>query len=197
MPQQDGFHDLLVGILPALRAQAMALTRNRAAAEDLVHDAVANALAARDSFTMGTDFRGWMHRILYNRFIGTIRRSRETGRLDDLPGSALAVGAAQEHQLLLQLLLQELRAAVARLPAEQRAALLMVALQAMPYEAVAAATGCAVGTAKSRVFRARRQLQAWLMDEGHACGAKVRRVPARAGTEEGRTRVAAATPSDT
>ncbi|MBV1800439.1 sigma-70 family RNA polymerase sigma factor [Siccirubricoccus sp. G192] len=189
MPQQDGFHNLLVSILPQLRAQAMALTRNRAAAEDLVHDAVANALAARDSFTLGTDFRGWMHRILYNRFISVVRRARETGCLDDLPGSALAVGAAQEHHLLMQ----ELRAAVARLPAEQRAALLMVALQGMRYEEVAMATSCAMGTAKSRVFRARRQLQAWLMGEAHARGAATRRVPGSADAEDGRTAAAAAT----
>ena len=42
----------------------------------------------------------------------------------------------------------------------------MVVLQGMSYEEVAGTTGCAVGTAKSRVFRARRQLQSWLMGEG-------------------------------
>ena len=41
----------------------------------------------------------------------------------------------------------------------------MVVIHGMSYEALAEATGCAVGTAKSRVFRARRQLEAWLMGE--------------------------------
>jgi RNA polymerase sigma-70 factor (ECF subfamily) len=52
-----------------------------------------------------------------------------------------------------------------RLPADQREALVMVVVHGMSYEALAEATGCAVGTAKSRVFRARRQLESWLLGE--------------------------------
>ena len=52
-----------------------------------------------------------------------------------------------------------------RLPADQREALVMVVVHGMSYEDLAEATGCAVGTAKSRVFRARRQLEAWLLGE--------------------------------
>jgi RNA polymerase sigma-70 factor (ECF subfamily) len=158
--QQD-FHDLLVALLPKLRVQALALTRNRAAAEDLVQDAVANALAAQDSFTPGTNFAAWMHRILRNRFISTLRKQRETTDIEDLPTSAFAVGAAHEDRMVLK----ELSRALGRLPADQREALFMVVLQGLSYEEVASATGCAVGTAKSRVFRARRQLQAWLLGE--------------------------------
>ncbi len=159
---QDDFHAQLVALLPKLRVQALALTRNRAAAEDLVQDAVANALAAQDSFTPGTNFAAWMHRILRNRFISTLRKQRETTDIEDLPASAFAVGATHEDRMVLK----ELGRAVNRLPSDQREALFMVVLQGMSYEDVAAATGCAVGTAKSRVFRARRQLQAWLMGEG-------------------------------
>ena len=155
------FHGQLVALLPKLRVQALALTRNRAAAEDLVQDAVANALAAQDSFTPGTNFAAWMHRILRNRFISTLRKQRETTDIEDLPMSAFAVSAAHEDRMVLK----ELSRALGRLPNDQREALFMVVLQGMSYEDVAAATGCAVGTAKSRVFRARRQLQAWLMGE--------------------------------
>jgi RNA polymerase sigma-70 factor (ECF subfamily) len=162
MPNE--FHSQLVTLLPRLRVQALALTRNRAAAEDLVQDAVANALAAQDSFTPGTNFAAWMHRILRNRFISTLRKQRETTDIEDLPAGAFAVGATHEDRLVLK----ELGRAVTKLPADQREALFMVVLQGMSYEDVAAATGCAVGTAKSRVFRARRQLQAWLMGEDRA-----------------------------
>ena len=158
----DGeFHAQLVALVPKLRIQALALTRNRAAAEDLVQDAVANALAAQDSFTPGTNFAAWMHRILRNRFISTLRKQRETTDIEDLPSSAFAVSAAHEDRMVLK----ELSRALGRLPADQREALFMVVLQGMSYEEVAEATGCAVGTAKSRVFRARRQLQAWLAGE--------------------------------
>lgn len=155
------FHGQLVVLLPKLRVQALALTRNRAAAEDLVQDAVANALAAQDSFTPGTNFAAWMHRILRNRFISTLRRQRETTDIEDLPMSAFAVNAPHEDRLVLK----ELSRALGRLPADQREALFMVVLQGLSYEEVAQATGCAVGTAKSRVFRARRQLQSWLAGE--------------------------------
>lgn len=155
------FHAQLVALVPKLRIQALALTRNRAGAEDLVQDAVANALAAQDSFTPGTNFAAWMHRILRNRFISTLRKQRETTDIEDLPSSAFAVGAAHEDRMVLK----ELSRALGRLPADQREALFMVVLQGMSYEEVAEATGCAVGTAKSRVFRARRQLQAWLAGE--------------------------------
>lgn len=155
------FHGQLVALLPKLRVQALALTRNRAAAEDLVQDAVANALAAKDSFTPGTNFAAWMHRILRNRFISTLRKQRETTDIEDLPMSAFAVSGAHEDRLILK----ELSRALGKLPSDQREALFMVVLQGLSYEDVAKATGCAVGTAKSRVFRARRQLQAWLMGE--------------------------------
>ncbi len=155
------FHKLLVALLPKLRVQAMSLTRNRAAAEDLVQDAVASALAAQESFTPGTNFAAWMHRIVRNRFISTMRKHRETTDIENLPMSAFAVCGAQEDRMVLK----ELSRALGRLPSDQREALYMVVLQGLSYEEVAQVTGCAVGTAKSRVFRARNQVQAWLTGE--------------------------------
>ena len=155
------FHKLLVTLLPKLRVQAMALTRNRAAAEDLVQDAVANALAAQETFTPGTNFAAWMHRILRNRFISIMRKQRETTDIEDLPMSAFAVSGAHDERMVLK----ELSRALGQLPSDQREALLMVVLQGLSYEEVAQLTGCAVGTAKSRVFRARRQVQIWLTGE--------------------------------
>jgi RNA polymerase sigma-70 factor, ECF subfamily len=160
----DEFHRQLVALLPKLRVQALALTRNRASADDLVQDAVANALAAQDSFTPGTNFAAWMHRILRNRFISTLRKQRDTTDIEDLPMSALAVNASHEDRMVLK----ELGRAIDRLPNDQREALFMVVLQGMSYEDVAEATGCAVGTAKSRVFRARRQLEISLAGEERA-----------------------------
>jgi RNA polymerase sigma-70 factor (ECF subfamily) len=155
------FHDQVIAILPKLRMQALALTRNRTSAEDLVQDAVCNALSAQSSFIPGTNFAAWMHRILRNRFISNLRKRRDTTDIDDVPASTFATNGAHEDRLALK----ELGAAMNRLPADQREALIMVVVHGMSYEALAEATGCAVGTAKSRVFRARRQLEAWLMDE--------------------------------
>ena len=84
------FHDQVIAILPKLRIQALALTRNRAAAEDLVQDAVCNALSAQQSFIPGTNFPAWMHRILRNRFISNLRKRRDTTDIDDVPSSVFA-----------------------------------------------------------------------------------------------------------
>lgn len=77
------------------------------------------------------------------------------------------------------MVLKELSRALTRLPNDQREALFMVVLQGLSYEEVAQATGCAVGTAKSRVFRARRQLQVWLMGEERSGADAAREVAAR------------------
>jgi RNA polymerase sigma-70 factor (ECF subfamily) len=155
------FHDQIIAILPKLRVQALALTRNRAAAEDLVQDAVCNALSAQQSFIPGTNFPAWMHRILRNRFISNLRKRRDTTDIDDVPSSVFATEAPHEDRLALK----ELARAMTRLPSDQREALVMVVVHGMSYEALAESTGCAVGTAKSRVFRARRQLETWLLGE--------------------------------
>ncbi len=154
------FDRALIALLPRLRLQALALAHNSADADDLVQDAVRNALGARHSFTPGTDLVAWLYRILRNRFISKHRRAREaTGREADLAAAAPHAPGAQEDTLALG----ELRRALARLPAEQRVALVAVAVQGMRYEGLAAATGCAVGTAKSRVFRARNRLRIVLL----------------------------------
>ena len=102
-----------------------------------------------------------MRCIQRNRFISNLRKRRDTTDIDDVPASVFATEAAHEDRLALK----ELAAAMNRLPADQREALVMVVIHGMSYEALAESTGCAVGTAKSRVFRARRQLEAWLMGE--------------------------------
>ncbi len=158
------FHDQVIAILPKLRVQALALTRNRASAEDLVQDAVCNALSAQSSFIPGTNFQAWMHRILRNRFISNLRKRRDTTDIDDVPAHIFATEAPHEDRLALK----ELSKAMTKLPADQREALMMVVVHGMSYEALAEATGCAVGTAKSRVFRARRQLESWLLREPKA-----------------------------
>jgi len=167
------FHDELTSLLPRLRIQALALTRNRADADDLVQAAIVNALAAQASFVPGTNLHAWVYRIMRNRFISDRRRYRPSVDMDDAPETAFARPAAQEDSIVLA----ELRRAMARLPADQRTALVMVSVQGMSYAEVAAVMRCAVGTAKCRVFRARQALHAALLGDVEA----VRRRPSRRG----------------
>lgn len=171
---KQAFDQQMISLLPRLRIQALALTRNPSAASDLVQDAVTNALAARDSFAPGTNFPAWMHRILRNRFISDTRKRRPTVDMEDVPQAALAISAAHEDSLVLK----ELHLALGRLPAVQRETLFMVVLHGMSYEQVAETMGCAVGTAKSRVFRARQQLHVWLVGETPGAGQERPSLPA-------------------
>ncbi len=171
-PASEGdFHSMLIAALPALRLQALAMTRNRADAEDLVQSAVVNALSAQGQFEQGTNFGAWMYRILRNRFLSDCRRARPHTDIEDAPSSAVARPATQESGLVMA----ELQKGLARLPVDHRVALVMVAVEGKSYEEVAATFGCPVGTAKCRVFRARRQLEAWLIgdDERPATGRTV------------------------
>src|SRR5882757_8924801 len=108
------FQDRLTGFLPTMRAWAMALTRNRAAAEDLVQDVAMKALAASESFIPGTNFSAWVHRIMTNHFISGVRSRREYRDPDQMP--EVGIAAAQHGRTELR----ELNVAFQRLPREQK-----------------------------------------------------------------------------
>ena len=157
--QHQDFQDQLIAFLPKMRVWALALTRNRAAAEDLTQDVATKALVARDCFIPGTNFSAWVHRIMINHFISSVRNRREFTDMDSMPD--LPVPAAHEDRTALR----ELGWALNCLPADQREALFMIVLQEKSYEAAAEVTGCAIGTLKSRVHRARLQLRVYLTGE--------------------------------
>ena len=152
------FHDRLTAFLPKMRVWAMALTRNRAAAEDLVQDVAMKALAASESFVPGTNFSAWVHRIMTNHFMSGARSRREYSDLDQMP----EVEAAKQHD---RTELRELNVAFQRLPREQQEALRMIGIEEQSYEEAAGATGCPVGTLKSRVHRARLNLRSLIHGE--------------------------------
>jgi RNA polymerase sigma-70 factor (ECF subfamily) len=157
MPQD--FHEQLISFLPKMRVWALALTRNRAAADDLTQDVATKALVAKDCFIPGTNFSAWIHRIMINHFISSVRNRREFTDMENMP--EVPVQAAHEDRTALR----ELGWALNRLPIDQREALFMIVLQEKSYEDAAEVTGCAIGTLKSRVHRARLQLRSFLTGE--------------------------------
>ena len=157
------FSSLILAVLPALRQHAMALTRHRADADDLVQSAIASALAAQDSFEIGTNFRAWMIRILRNRFFSNLRSRRNTVDIDDIPASHFGRSGGQEEHVALQ----DLRQHMSRLSCDQRQILLMVSVDGVSYEQASEKLGVAVGTLKCRVFRARALLHNWMTTEAH------------------------------
>src|ERR1700685_442521 len=82
MPMPQDFQEQLIPFLPKMRIWALALTRNRAAAEDLTQDVATKALVARDCFIPGTNFSAWVHSIMVNHFISSVRSRREYTDMD-------------------------------------------------------------------------------------------------------------------
>jgi RNA polymerase sigma-70 factor (ECF subfamily) len=150
------FDQLLIEALPKLRGYAIALTNDRAMADDLLQETAMRALGARTQFQMGTNFNAWMYRILRNEFISWMRKShRKAVPIDNLPEAFLTSSATQENQILVR----ELGQALGKLPRAQREALVLICGSGLSYEEASAVIGCTVGTVKSRVYRARAQME--------------------------------------
>ena len=158
----------LVELIPRLRRYARALVGDRASADDLVQDTVERAWAKLHLYRRGTDLRAWLFTVMHNVHVNKVRATRVTDTLEDeLP--ELAQRASQGDTLLLR----DLDRAIARLPAEQRAVLLLVTLEEMSYEEVARALGIPTGTVMSRLSRAREKLRMMMLGQGAAAKLKV------------------------
>lgn len=158
----------LVDLIPRLRRYARALVGDRASADDLVQDTLERALAKLHLYRRGTDLRAWLFTVMHNVHVNKLRAARATDVLDEeMP--ELAQRASQGDALLVR----DLDRAVAQLPPEQRAVLLLVTLEDMSYEEVARALEIPIGTVMSRLSRAREKLRGLMLGHGAAARLKV------------------------
>ena len=168
----NAFKTQLVALIPHLRAFARTLTGDPTAADDLAQDAMMQAWDARASYQMGTNMKAWTFMILRNQFYSEKRRSWRQSQLDQEAAERTLVAVDDPEAPVA---LDELRLSLAQLPAEQREALILVGAGGFAYEEAAEICGCAVGTVKSRVSRARKALHSILEDgsyerDGSAAG---------------------------
>lgn len=146
--------DILAAV-PALRAFAMSLSGNPDRADDLVQETMLKAWANRDSFTPGTNVSAWLFTILRNVFYSEHRkRRREVEDADGQMAARLATHPAQDGHMDLV----DFQTALNQLLPDQREALILIGGSGLSYEEAAQICGCAVGTIKSRVNRARTRL---------------------------------------
>ncbi len=150
------FQKELVTLIPHLRAFARTLTGDATQADDLAQDAMIKAWDARNSFQLGTNMKAWTFMILRNQFYSDKRRSWRSTQLDQEAAERTLVAVDDPEAPVA---LDELRQAMGMLPDEQREALILVGAGGFAYEEAADICGCAVGTVKSRVSRARKALQ--------------------------------------
>src|SRR5439155_20184809 len=143
--------------IPRLRRFARALTRDPVAADDLVQDCLTRALGKLHLWEEGTDLRAWLFTILHNQHVNHIRRKvREGAAVGLSEREPLLAHAAQQGK---RLELRDLERAIGKLPDAQRSVILLVGLEGMRYEEVAAVLNVPVGTIRSRLSRARELLR--------------------------------------
>jgi len=161
-----------LGYADTLYNLARYLTGNPTDAEDLVQETYARALQAAHQFTPGTNLKAWLFRILRNTFISVYRRRRHdptTGGLDVVDPTGQ--GPAREEWLRDDLELDRLRKVVGEeieqalmTLSEEARTVILLDLEGLTEVEVAQVVGCAVGTVKSRLSRARAALRLLLKD---------------------------------
>lgn len=163
--------EAILAELPRLRRYARALLGDRAAADDLVQDTLERAWSRRSQWRPGSELRTWLFAIMHNLRIDQLRRpSLEVASFED-EEIEVPTRATQTDQIELA----DLATAVSRLPEEQRAVLLLVALEGMGYRDIATTLGIPLGTVMSRLARGRERLR--LILEGRPAVARLRVVP--------------------
>lgn len=143
--------------MPSLEKFAMRLTRNQADADDLVQSTLLRAIEKKHLFNEGTDLFKWTSKIMYNLFVSNYRRKVKFETQYD-PESFIekqSVEASQDKQVELM----KVNEVMNLLSEEHRDVLVMVCVQGMRYQDVADALNIPVGTVRSRLSRAREQLQ--------------------------------------
>jgi RNA polymerase sigma-70 factor (ECF subfamily) len=151
----ESWRNEVVGLIPALRAFAWSLSHNGSDADDLVQDTLIKAWTNKDKFAPGTNLRAWLFTILRNTYYTQVLRRRREVR-DEMGeyAGALQIPPTQDWSVAMR----SLQAAMQQLPDEHREALILVGGAGLSYEEAAEICGCALGTIKSRVNRARARL---------------------------------------
>jgi RNA polymerase sigma-70 factor, ECF subfamily len=154
--------DEVLAAVPQLRAFAISLCGNADRADDLVQETLLRALTHIHLFERGTNLEAWLFTILRNDFRTEYRKRRR--EVDDPDGRHVESLRTHPEQLG-RIEFKELRAALAKLSADQQEVLVLVGAAGFSYAEAAAICGCPVGTVKSRMNRARIRLAEMLSIE--------------------------------
>ena len=155
MPLTNQLKDDILAAVPNLRAFAISLSGNTDRADDLVQETLLRAIANIDSFQPGSNLPAWLFTILRNLFRSEYRKRRR--EVEDADGSYAETLKTHPEQTS-HVEFKEFSVALAKLPEDQREALILIGASGFSYEEAAEICGCAVGTIKSRVNRARTRL---------------------------------------
>jgi len=185
----DEFETEALRYLDALYRTALRMTRSEADAEDLVQETYIRAFRFRDQFTLGTNMKAWLFRILTNTFINTYRRKVAQPEVTDLEGvdesslyrrmadeRAASSSPDPEAELLSRVVDSEVTDALEELPEKFRTAVLLD-VEGFSYKEIAEMLGIPIGTVMSRLHRGRKFLQKRLYDLARERGIAAVRSP--------------------
>jgi RNA polymerase sigma-70 factor (ECF subfamily) len=148
---------LIAKEIPRLRRYARGLVGDPAEADDLVQDCLERAIRKRHLWTRRGSLRNWLYRILFNLFINQSGRRNRERRQETLDDAAIEIArpALQEDRVVFH----DVVSAMHRLSDEHRAAIILTAVEGVPYDEAADVLGIPVGTLRSRLSRARERLR--------------------------------------
>jgi RNA polymerase sigma-70 factor (ECF subfamily) len=170
-------------LLSGLRGAALRLTRDAAAADDLLQETVLRAFRFFARYEPDTNLRAWMHRILRNTFIHRYRRARREREVLAQASIVTELRAGERDLDPAQAgMSDEVEAALAELSPEYRDVVWAVAVDELSYREAAERLGCPLGTVMSRLHRGRKLLQhrldPYAAEHGHGSGSRGRPRPA-------------------
>lgn len=141
--------------IPALRRVAFGLIRDRDSADDLVQDCLERAVRGWHSRRQDGNLKAWLFSILYNRFISDRRRDgrRPSAPLEQAPEPSAPPQQGETLHVV------DVLDALAQLPEEQRAVLILVGVEDASYHEAAQALAVPIGTVMSRLSRGRERLR--------------------------------------
>ena len=153
----NNFGRLVEAEIPRLRRYARALTCDLIRADDLVQSCLTRAIAKQHLWQPGTDVRAWRFTILHNEHVNEVRRSVREGT--NVPIEDATPVLTIQSNAIDALQLRDLERGLGKLAPEQRQVILLVGLEGMRYDHVAAMLGVPIGTVRSRLSRGRNQLR--------------------------------------
>ncbi len=178
----EWFEGAVLGALPDLVSTARRLTKNPADAEDLVAEAIAKAWLSLGSLKERDRFRGWIFRILTNRFLSERRARLSRPEEEPLPNEEAFSLFEQLHQPFLlwwsnpekefldKLLREDLIRAIDSVPETFRVVVVFADVHGFSYQEIAETLGVPVGTVRSRLARGRALLQKALWEHARDAG---------------------------
>jgi RNA polymerase sigma-70 factor (ECF subfamily) len=155
----------LTEYLDGLYSYALALSRNRTEAEDLVQETCLRAIRAMESLRAESSAKSWLFTILRNIWFNQLRQRRTAPEIVelDLDGTGPNQAAANEkdpHAIYVSNIEQEqVRAAIEQLSHESREIIILREYEGLSYQEIATVLDCPLGTVMSRLARARRKLR--------------------------------------